>query len=74
MRNQAGDCELLGSRRKRFKIRVNKDLSEDSAVLVLLHEIAHAITWDSDDVLPGDHNAFWGIAYSQVYKTWMGVL
>lgn len=69
--SEAGYCVLRGSKKKYFEIRINKYLDENTAVLILLHEISHAHSWDSDKLLPGDHNAIWGIAYSRAYKICM---
>jgi hypothetical protein len=63
----AGDCSKDGNR---FIIRVDKDLSEDAAILVLMHEWSHSISWDSN-FMPGDHHVIWGIAYAMVWKTWL---
>lgn len=70
LNNNAGDCEMIG---KKFLIRVDSGLSHDAAVLILLHEWAHCLCWDSPKWLPGDkdHHLAWGIAYSHVYGVWL---
>lgn len=68
-----GDCVKY---RKKFFIRINKDLSEDTAIDTLLHEWAHARAWnhlldnlDSQDKFDDfSHDASWGVAYSEVYR------
>jgi len=67
-----GDC-TLGN--KKFFIRINKDISEESAIDTLLHEWAHARAWnhlhDSLDWYEFEkrsHDASWGVAYSEVYR------
>lgn len=69
-----GDCSL---HKKRFYIRINKDLREALAIETLLHEWAHAIAWnhlhDSMDWTEFEekvHDASWGVAYSQVYRVY----
>lgn len=65
----AGDCTLM-KKPRHYRIRISNELPADAAVLVLIHEFAHALSWNSDKILPGDHNAVWGIAYGQVYRAW----
>lgn len=67
-----GDCSLG---KKKFYIRINKYISEKSAIDTLLHEWAHARAWnhlhDSLDWHEFEircHDASWGVAYSEVYK------
>lgn len=66
----AGDCSKNGSR---FVIRVDKSLTEDAAILILFHEWAHALCWDTN-FMPGDHHVIWGIAYAMVWKAWLASL
>lgn len=60
-----GLCE---KRDDRFLIKVNRELSENYSVDVLLHEIAHAISWDKDADI---HGPSWGRAYSKVYRMFL---
>jgi hypothetical protein len=39
-----------------------------SAVDTLIHELAHAVAWDKDDI---DHGPKWGVAYSKVYRLYL---
>src|SRR5579859_1692739 len=64
--DSTGDCSKT---EKRFIIRVSDTLHDDAAILILFHEWAHAISWESK-FMPGDHHVIWGIAYSLVWKTW----
>lgn len=48
-----------------FFISISNTLNEDLAIHILIHELAHMLTWDE----PGDlHNTEWGKAYSKVYR------
>lgn len=73
-----GDCCVL---RRKFQIRVSRELNESEAVDCLLHEWAHALSWDACvgkvahsrstpqyefDLL--SHGPKWGLAYSRVYR------
>lgn len=69
-----GDCTLG---KKKFFIRINKDISEESAIDTLLHEWAHGRAWnhlhDSLDWVEFEersHDASWGVAYSEVYRVY----
>jgi hypothetical protein len=75
-------------RRSRFSIRIADRLDEKSAVEVLLHEWAHARSWNHRlDACPltlptGDeldpafdelaHGPEWGVAYSLVWRVFTG--
>jgi hypothetical protein len=61
---------------KYFLIRIDKRLQNDAAILILLHEWAHVLTWTNDaEWLKGeedwkkDHDRRWAIAYCKVYNT-----
>jgi len=67
-----GDCSL---KECKFIIRINRNLSEQSAIETLLHEIAHARAWSHlhDSLSCAEfeersHDASWGVAYSEVYR------
>ena len=79
-----GDCGVVCGK---FQIRVSRDLNESQAIDVLLHEWAHALSWEacvgkvaksrsiSDyhfDRLA--HGPKWGLAYSEVYLCYTGVI
>lgn len=72
-----GDCSLA---REKFRIRVSRELNESEAVDVLLHEWAHALSWEaclgtaakSRSLSPDEfdrlaHGPKWGLAFSRVY-------
>lgn len=72
-----GDCSIV---RGKFQIRVSRDLNESEAIDCLLHEWAHALSWDvcvgkaaKSRSIPDheldrlSHGPKWGIAYSKVY-------
>lgn len=52
----------------KFTIRVDKSLSERSAIDVLLHEISHILSWGKGNDMHGPH---WGEAYSIVYREFL---
>ncbi len=67
-----GDCSLD---KKKFYIRINKDLEEGSAIETLIHEWAHGRAWnhlhdslDWNEFQERSHDAHWGVAYSEVYR------
>ena len=67
-----GDCSLG---KKKFFIRISRDISEASAIETLLHEWAHARAWnhlhdslDWREFEERSHDASWGVAYSEVYR------
>jgi len=72
-----GDCGVVG---RKFQIRVSRELPMSQAIDVLLHEWAHALSWDacvgkvanSRSISAHEfdrlaHGPKWGIAYSKVY-------
>lgn len=78
LKNQAGDCELKemarkGKKQKRFVIRISKFLDDQTAILVLLHEWAHALAWTWEHDTVDDHGAEWGLAYARTYCALMRV-
>ena len=79
-----GDCCVI---RGKFQIRVSRQLNESEAVDVLLHEWAHALSWDtrvdtaakSRNVSEYEfdrlaHGPKWGLAYSKVYQCFVGTI
>lgn len=72
-----GECALVDGK---FEIRVCKRLDEDHAIDVLIHEWAHALSWDACSLGRAEprgffasefdrlsHGRSWGIAYAKVY-------
>jgi hypothetical protein len=70
-----GDCY---KEKKKFLIRINRDLDEWKAIDTLLHEWAHARAWNhlldsaetEEHFESFSHDASWGVAYSEVYRTY----
>jgi hypothetical protein len=72
-------CGFCSRRDKHFHIRVSSRLPELSAIEVLIHEWAHALSWDAYKNVPywpwaptaenqrPVHGAAWGKAYAKVY-------
>lgn len=63
--NIDGLCEKKDNK---FLIRINKNLPENHAVDVLLHEIAHAVSWEKDKDI---HGTNWGKTYSKIYRMFL---
>jgi len=74
-RSLDGECVKY---KKKFFIKINKDLSENLAIETLIHEWAHARAWnhlldsmEADDRFDDfSHDATWGVAYSEVYRVY----
>lgn len=77
-----GTCSRRDSR---FVIRLNHRLAETEAVDTLLHEWAHALSWNlsldnlldqtevsAEDFQQACHDEAWGCAYSRVWRTHIG--
>lgn len=63
-KNLDGDCSLLASG---FLIRIERSFEEAMAIEILIHEIAHCLSWDEGI----DHGFSWGRSYSIVYKKFL---
>ena len=72
---------------ERFVIRLADRLSQPEAVEVLLHEWAHALSWnhaldklaeapdlDRDAFEDASHDGAWGLAYAKTWRLYSGVL
>jgi len=67
-----GDCDLLRKgRRKYFRIRIER---HDESVMVhfLLHEWAHALSWEHHQ--DADHPNAWGKQFAKIYRWWEDTL
>lgn len=68
-----GDSSLrtdAGGRRY-FRIRLARDLDEDTATLILMHEWAHVKVWRSskqESIREYDHDAEWGVAHAHIWR------
>lgn len=75
-----GSCRLVGGK---FVIRLNSDMGPPQAIDVLVHEWAHALSWNytHDKLTAGTsnrelvdwatHDATWGCAYSRTYCAYL---
>ena len=61
-----GDTDLVG---KRFIIRINRNRSYALRFDALIHEHAHALTWDNVPEGCDPHVSEWGVAYARIYRT-----
>lgn len=61
-----GDCNRLDDY---YLIRICRDLKEEQAIDILIHEWAHAISWTK--CTSEDHSNEWGKAYSRVYRVFL---
>jgi hypothetical protein len=59
-----GDCKWHGDR---FILRVSRDIPEYMQIDVLIHEMAHALTWGREEQ---DHGPIWGRRYARLYRAW----
>ncbi|MCK9459728.1 MAG: hypothetical protein M0R80_08825 [Proteobacteria bacterium] len=66
----AGECCLLPTRKKckQFMIKIDHSLDEDAAILILLHEWSHILSWQARG---DDHGIEWGKAYSRIYRVYL---
>lgn len=75
-KNTLGDIELVERNgEKKFVIRITRKIGNDHAIMHLLHEFAHAISWqENQQIDTDDHGPEWGVAYSRVYRTFKDYL
>lgn len=74
--NDAGYCEF-NDKKQQFDIRINNKLCSDAAILILLHEWAHALTWEHaehPEVDEEGHGSLFGHYYAIVWRHWCGEL
>lgn len=60
-----GDCE---KKRGHFNIRLSKAMNFHESLLVLIHEWAHAMSWDLQNRRDPHHDEHWGVCYSRCYR------
>ena len=65
-KDRFGDCDQY---KDYYLIRICRKLKEKQAIDILLHEYAHAISWDKSH--SDDHCNEWGKAYSKVYRLYL---
>jgi Zn-dependent peptidase ImmA (M78 family) len=63
MPDDFGEC-FFDEDKNIFVIHINSEMSEDAAVEVCMHEVAHILTWDKRVM----HGNDWGKAYSKLYR------
>jgi Zn-dependent peptidase ImmA (M78 family) len=70
--NIDGYCSFYhdNGQNKHFKIRIDASMPEQMAIETLLHELAHAVCWESDEN-ETDHGPSWGVAYARVYRWYL---
>lgn len=69
--NEYGTCQLKvdsSGRPLRFVICLAHGMTPYLEQLTLLHEWAHALTWQEGDGQPEDHGAGWALAYGRLYQ------
>jgi hypothetical protein len=49
-----------------FLIKIDKNLTEQHSIDVLLHEVAHVEAWDDDQT----HGNAWALSYGRLYRLW----
>lgn len=59
-----GDATLANGR---FVVRINRKLTENSAIDTVIHEISHCVVLESHQ----GHGPAWGMAYSRVYQEYL---
>ena len=68
LNTESGYCFLRDKTRtrpKRFEIAICKTLQENAAVLILVHEWAHALAWFKEG---SNHGPQWGVAYARCWR------
>jgi len=64
--NLNGFDGLCEKKKTYFLIKINKNLTENHSIDVLIHEIAHVDAWGKGDI----HGKEWGVSYSRLYQIW----
>ena len=65
-KDRYGDCS---KKEDCYVIRICREISEQQAIDILIHEWAHAISWDKCS--SENHCNQWGKAYSRVYRIFL---
>jgi len=61
-----GECRQLD--KGRLFVKVNREIVAPFDLEVLVHEWAHAMTWDLEHARCPSHSAYWGVAYADAYR------
>lgn len=67
--------DLLGNTTQRGRtvsIEISSNLTETETEDTVLHEYAHVLSWRPFHAITSDHDAHWGIAFSDVYRAYHG--
>ena len=69
-----GDTSIVTRKGEpRFLVRINKALSKEAQLFILVHELAHTIQWRvHEETRDSDHDAEWGVAYARVWEALFG--
>ena len=71
-KDEFGSCDLVDTPRgTEFLILLQKGMSHDMILFVLVHEWAHTLAW-SLDLDTKDHGPAWGRAYSKCWRAVAG--
>lgn len=70
-RGKSADCTKRpdGS----YLIRISNEVDATAQVVLLIHELAHAISWDTD-THQSDHGPKFGIAYAKVWRSFLKLI
>jgi hypothetical protein len=70
MGSDYGKCNLVGGT---FYIAIDHSLCEGGAILCVLHEMAHVLSWHEDHA-KSQHGRAFGLAYHQVWESYLRYL
>lgn len=68
LKNNLGTCNYCN---EKFTIVIEKTLDERHAIDILIHEWAHAMTYNEDDDSWSEanmHNSKWGKKYAEIFR------
>lgn len=57
---------------RRFLIEIRSDLTEQETEDTAIHEYAHVMSWRPYHPVTSDHDAAWGVAFADVYRSYHG--
>jgi hypothetical protein len=55
---------------KSFEILIDKDADQSAQLMLLIHEVAHVLSWHADKH-PSEHGKHFGIAYSKAWRMYL---
>lgn len=70
-RNKWADCREIS--KGSYLIRIAKDVDATAQEVLLIHEVAHALSWETD-THHTDHGPKFGIAYAKAWRTYLSFL